>query len=110
MTDAALSLPSDADQRAIAAIRRKNAVWRRIMRDPAAAAVTLPHEMLTVDLPTLVVWALDDIALPPELIDGLGDYVADLTLHTVPGATHWIVHEQPQRVAQYLQDFLLQNK
>lgn len=78
--------------------------------DPAAAAVTLPHEMLTVDLPTLVVWALDDIALPPELIDGLGDYVADLTLHTVPGATHWIVHEQPQRVAQYLQDFLLQNK
>ena len=38
MTDAALSLQSEADQRAIAAIRRKNAVWRRILRDPAAAA------------------------------------------------------------------------
>ena len=78
--------------------------------DPAAASVTLPREMLTISLPTLVVWALDDIALPPELIDGLGDYIADLTLHTVPGSTHWIVHEQPHRVAQYLQDFLLQNK
>ena len=37
MTDAALPLQSEADRRAIAAIRRKNAVWRRILRDPAAA-------------------------------------------------------------------------
>ncbi len=78
--------------------------------DPAAAAVTLPREMLTIGLPTLVVWALDDIALPPELIEGLDDYVANLTLHTVPGATHWIVHEQPQRVARYLEDFLLSGR
>jgi ABC-type dipeptide/oligopeptide/nickel transport system permease subunit len=41
MTDATLSLQSDADQRAIAALRRKNAVWRRILRDPAAAAAAL---------------------------------------------------------------------
>ena len=38
MTDAALSLQSAADRQAIAAIRRKNAVWRRILGDPAAAA------------------------------------------------------------------------
>ncbi|MCA0301596.1 MAG: ABC transporter permease [Proteobacteria bacterium] len=37
MTDAAISLQSAADQKAIAAIRAKNAVWRRILRDPAAA-------------------------------------------------------------------------
>jgi ABC-type dipeptide/oligopeptide/nickel transport system permease subunit len=41
MTDTALPLPSDADQQAIAAIRRKNAVWRRILKDPAAAAAAL---------------------------------------------------------------------
>jgi ABC-type dipeptide/oligopeptide/nickel transport system permease subunit len=41
MTDAALSLQSEADQRAIAAIRRKNAVWRRIIKDPPAAAAAL---------------------------------------------------------------------
>lgn len=78
--------------------------------DPAAAAVTLPREMLTVALPTLVVWALNDVALPPELVEGLGDYVADLTLHTVPDATHWIVHEQPQLVARHLEVFLLRNQ
>ena len=41
MTDAAMLLQSEADQRAIAAIRRKNAVWRRILRDPAAAAAAI---------------------------------------------------------------------
>ncbi|WP_296448222.1 alpha/beta fold hydrolase [Rhodoferax sp. UBA5149] len=74
--------------------------------DPAAAAVDLPHDMLTVKLPTLVIWALDDIALPPVLIEGLDKYVEHLTLHTVPDATHWIVHEKPQLVAQYIASFL----
>ena len=74
--------------------------------DPGAAAVDLPHSMLTISLPTLVVWALDDVALPPELIDGLDAYIADLTLKTVPGASHWIVHEQPALIARLLTDFL----
>ncbi|MBX3586197.1 MAG: alpha/beta fold hydrolase [Ramlibacter sp.] len=74
--------------------------------DPGAAAVDLPHAMLTVSLPTLVVWAMNDIALPPELIDGLGDYIPRLTLHKVEGASHWIVHEQPELVARLLGDFL----
>jgi len=77
--------------------------------DPAAAAIDLPHARLTVSLPTLVIWALDDIALPPVLIEGLGDYVEHLTLQTVPDTTHWIVHEKPQLVAQLLQQFLLLN-
>jgi len=75
--------------------------------DPAAAAITLPREMLTVDLPTLVVWAMDDIALPPELIDGLDGYVRDMVLEKVEGATHWIIHERPAFVAERLAAFLV---
>lgn len=74
--------------------------------DPAAAAVTLPHEALTVTLPTLVIWAMMDSALPPSLIDGLDAYVPDLTLKKVPDATHWIVHEQPALVMSLLSEFL----
>jgi len=74
--------------------------------DPAAAAITLPREMLTVDLPTLVLWAMDDVALLPALVEGLGEYVPKLTLERVPGATHWIVHERPQFVAERLAAFL----
>ena len=74
--------------------------------DPGAAAVELPSGMLTVRLPTLVIWALNDIALPPALIDGLDAYVDDLTVHTVSGASHWIVHEQAQHLAQRITSFL----
>ena len=74
--------------------------------DKGAAGVELPLSMLTIDIPTLVVWALDDIALPPELIDGLEDYIPNLTLKPVPNAPHWIIHEQPELVAGYLGDFL----
>jgi pimeloyl-ACP methyl ester carboxylesterase len=33
------------------------------------------------------------------LIDGLEAYIPSLRLVRVPGATHWIVHEQPELVA-----------
>ena len=78
--------------------------------DAGAAAITLPHAMLTVSLPTLVLWAMDDIALPPELIDGLDAYVPNLTLEKVEGATHWIVHERPAFVAQRLEAFLQKSR
>lgn len=74
--------------------------------DPGAAAITLPREMLTVNLPTLVLWAMNDAALLPGLVDGLDDYVPDLTLEKIEGATHWIIHERPQLVAQRLGRFL----
>lgn len=76
--------------------------------DPAAAAVTLPPELLTVLLPTLVLWAMDDIALPPALIAGLEAYVPNMQLEKIPGASHWIVHEQPGLVTRALTDFLRQ--
>ena len=75
-------------------------------QDPAAAAVELPKSMLMVTLPTLVVWGMDDAALPPVLIEGLDEYVPDLTLHKIPDATHWIIHEQPALVTRLLQKFL----
>lgn len=75
-------------------------------QDPGAAAIELPREMLTVSLPTLVLWAMDDVALPPELIGGLDGYIPDLTLEKVEGATHWIIHERPAFVAERLGAFL----
>lgn len=76
--------------------------------DPGAMAVDLPHSMLTVDLPTLLVWAMKDVALLPELVDGLDAYVKHLAVASVADASHWIVHEQPQKVIQLLADFLCQ--
>ena len=74
--------------------------------DAAAAAVDLPREALTVTLPTLVLWGMNDVALGPELVDGLDEYVPDLTLRKIDAASHWIIHEQPALVAGELERFL----
>ena len=74
--------------------------------DRAAAAIDLPLEMLQIKCPTQVIWGMKDMALPPALIDGLDQYVSNLTLHTIDEGTHWIIHEQPERLIQYLENFL----
>jgi epoxide hydrolase 4 len=74
--------------------------------DPGAAAITLPRAMLTVNVPTQVIWGMQDIALPPALLDGLDDYLPNLQVHRVADATHWIIHEQPALVARVLTKFL----
>lgn len=74
--------------------------------DPAAAAVTLAPETLRVSVPTLVLWGMEDQALPPPLVQGLDEYLPQLRLETVEGASHWIVHERPSWVAARLAAFL----
>jgi len=66
---------------------------------------TLPREKLMVKSPTLVLWALDDAALLPGLLEGLEEYVPNLEVTKVPKATHWVIHEQPQYVAQQIEAF-----
>ena len=78
--------------------------------DPGAQALSLPDAMLTVDVPTLVLWGMDDPALLPGLLDGLPGWIPQLQLRQIPGASHWIVHEHPDRVLGELAQFLLQIK
>jgi pimeloyl-ACP methyl ester carboxylesterase len=74
--------------------------------DAAAAAINLPKSMLDILVPTLVLWGMNDIALPPGLVHGLEDYIPDLTLQRIADGSHWLVHEQPALVAQSLLAFL----
>lgn len=74
--------------------------------DPGAAAAALPASLLRIDVPTLVLWGMDDPALLPGLLDGLPDWVARLQVQRVAGASHWIVHEQPALVGDALAHFL----
>ena len=75
-------------------------------QDKSIASVTLPPEMLHIAVPTLVLWAQDDIALLPCLTEGLEQHIPDLKKVDIEGATHWVVHEQPQRVIAEISAFL----
>jgi len=62
-----------------------------------------PAEFVTVRVPTRVVWGMQDHALLPGLLDGLEEFVPDLHVTRVPGASHWIVHERPQLIVQEIE-------
>ena len=74
--------------------------------DPGASAVQIPPEALRIEVPTLLLWAQDDVALLPCLTEGLDAHIPDLKLVPIAQATHWVVHEQPARVIQEIANFL----
>ncbi len=74
--------------------------------DETVMTLQLPPALTRVRVPTLVLWAEADTALPPALLDGLLDYVDDLVVVRIPEATHWVVHEQPGLLAEEIKEFL----
>lgn len=73
---------------------------------PAGGALALPPTAFTVTTPTLVLWGMQDAALPPSLLDDLPRWVPQLALERNEHATHWIVHEQPAWVAAHIARFV----
>lgn len=66
--------------------------------DEGLQALQWSAESLRCRVPTTVLWGEADTALLPAVLDGLDQWVPDLRLRRVHGATHWIVHEQPALV------------
>ncbi len=58
--------------------------------DPAAAP--------RLNIPTLVIWAMDDLALPPENLDALDQMIPDLKIVEVQGCGHFVPWEAPEVV------------
>jgi epoxide hydrolase 4 len=74
--------------------------------DDAVMKLAFTPEFVTVNVPTLVIWGEADTALPLGLLDGLEPFVPQMRLVRVPGASHWIVHEQPALVVREIEQFL----
>ena len=70
---------------------------------PDRAVRVLPQ----LTMPTLVIWAEDDIALPPVNLAGLEDHVRDLTVVRVPGCGHFVTWQAPDAVNAAIDAFLL---
>src|SRR5579859_388920 len=60
-----------------------------------------------IETPTLIVWGEDDKALGLELLDGSDAYVADLTIERLPGVSHWVQQEAPEKVNQLVRTWLV---
>jgi pimeloyl-ACP methyl ester carboxylesterase len=59
-----------------------------------------------VDVPVLMIWGEEDTALNIHCTEGTEDYCADFRLERLPGVSHWVQQEAPERVNAILADWL----
>lgn len=74
-------------------------------------AAALPPMMLgdfpQLHIPTLLIWAMEDLALPPANLDGIDALVPNLTLVPVHGCGHFVTWQAPDAVNAAMDGFLL---
>lgn len=63
-------------------------------------------EWNVLEVPTLIIWGENDTALGKELTYGTESYVRNIQIHYIPNCSHWVQQEQPERVNQYMREFL----
>ena len=85
---------------------RASPLYPGTANDPGAAKLKLEPKDFRVEVPTLVLWGERDTALLPGCVEGLDECVPDLKLVRVPDASHWIVHEKPERVCGEIEGFI----
>jgi pimeloyl-ACP methyl ester carboxylesterase len=70
--------------------------------EPGPTALALDAAKFQIRVPVRVLWGELDKALLPALIEGLDRFMNDVAVTRVPDASHWIVHEKPALVNQWL--------
>ena len=59
-----------------------------------------------LEIPTLMIWGEDDVALSKFLTYGTELLVTDFTLHYLPGVSHWVQQEAPEQVNTLIKNWL----
>ena len=77
------------------------ALWRHW---PTATQLDVLREPL--DIPTLLIWGEDDIALGKELTTQTDQLARQLVLRYLPGVSHWVQQEAPDTVNALLEAWL----
>jgi pimeloyl-ACP methyl ester carboxylesterase len=62
--------------------------------------------MTKIDVPTLLIWGEDDIALCKETTFGTAKFVRNLHVRYLKGVSHWVQQDEPEMVNELIQAFL----
>ena len=77
---------------------------------PPGVTLPLPQWVLgafpKVEIPTLVIWGMRDVALLPVQLEGLDHLVSDLKVARISDAGHFVPWEAPDQVVAALRPFL----
>lgn len=59
-----------------------------------------------IDVSTLIIWGDSDKFLNSTMADSHGCLVKDLTVRHIENCSHWVQNDNPERVNQYIKEFL----
>jgi pimeloyl-ACP methyl ester carboxylesterase len=86
---------------------RANMNPAQIMMMPNVQQDTVPKRFPKVKCPTLVIWGENDAALDKSLTQGMEKYVqSEFEIKYIQNCGHWVQQEAPDKVNEYLLDFL----
>lgn len=72
-----------------------------VRRNPFAASM-----LRRIDAPTLLIWGEEDPYLGVGLTEGLEQWVPNIRVERIPGASHWVQIDAAERVNELMIDFL----
>ena len=99
--DEDLQVYADAASRP-SALRSMINYYRALLRTPDARQIGDGR----VDIPTLMIWGEEDSAIDIRCTEGTKEWVPDLELHRLPGVSHWVQQEAPEKVNAILREWL----
>ncbi len=73
---------------------------------PRGITALLREPVAPIDVPTLLLWGEDDVALGKETTFGTDRYVSNLRIEYLPGVSHWLQADATERVNELLTDYL----
>ncbi|MFX1268644.1 MAG: alpha/beta fold hydrolase [Promethearchaeota archaeon] len=57
-----------------------------------------------ISVPTLIIHGMQDKAVLPQVLDGISEYVKDVTVVKID-ASHWVMHDKPELIVANFQKF-----
>lgn len=76
--------------------------------NPGPLQLKLDPADFQVKVTTRIIWGENDKALPKTLLDGIENFVDDIQIQRIPEGSHWVIHEQPDRVNRLIRQFMQQ--
>ena len=73
---------------------------------PGPLRLQLNPDDFRIHVPTRVIWGESDTALSTVLVDGLDQVIGDLKIERIAEGSHWVIHEQTERVNRLIRAFL----
>jgi pimeloyl-ACP methyl ester carboxylesterase len=77
--------------------------YRALLRNPGDAK---NQDIPLIEVPTLMIWGEEDVALTKETTIGTQEYVKEFTIRYLPNISHWVQQEAPLEVNEMMSAFL----